>query len=49
MLVYCALAIPQKWTKMSVLNTAGSYKFSSDRTISEYANGIWNIEPLEMN
>ncbi|KAK4490734.1 hypothetical protein RD792_001437 [Penstemon davidsonii] len=37
-----------KWTKMSILNTAGSYKFSSDRTINEYAKDIWNIEPLEL-
>ncbi|KAG8384638.1 hypothetical protein BUALT_Bualt04G0138700 [Buddleja alternifolia] len=38
----------KRWTKMSILNTAGSYKFSSDRTIHEYAKDIWNIEPLEM-
>ncbi|XP_071690821.1 alpha-1,4 glucan phosphorylase L-2 isozyme, chloroplastic/amyloplastic-like [Rutidosis leptorrhynchoides] len=36
----------KKWTKMSILNTAGSYKFSSDRTIHEYARDIWIIEPL---
>ncbi|XP_072951268.1 alpha-1,4 glucan phosphorylase L isozyme, chloroplastic/amyloplastic isoform X1 [Typha angustifolia] len=35
----------ERWTKMSILNTAGSYKFSSDRTIHEYAKDIWNIEP----
>lgn len=35
----------QKWTKMSILNTAGSYKFSSDRTIREYAKDIWGIKP----
>ncbi|XP_020249613.1 alpha-1,4 glucan phosphorylase L isozyme, chloroplastic/amyloplastic isoform X2 [Asparagus officinalis] len=34
------------WTRMSILNTAGSSKFSSDRTIHEYAKDIWNIEPL---
>ncbi|KAL8471690.1 hypothetical protein ACS0TY_029077 [Phlomoides rotata] len=39
----------KRWTKMSILNTAGSYKFSSDRTIHEYANDIWNIEPLQIN
>ncbi|KAL0450487.1 UNVERIFIED_CONTAM: Alpha-1,4 glucan phosphorylase L-1 isozyme, chloroplastic/amyloplastic [Sesamum latifolium] len=32
------------WTKMSILNTAGSHKFSSDRTIHEYAKDIWNID-----
>nr|GMD56922.1 Alpha-1,4 glucan phosphorylase L isozyme, chloroplastic/amyloplastic [Ipomoea batatas] len=34
------------WTRMSILNTAGSYKFSSDRTIHEYAKDIWNIQPV---
>nr|XP_010939216.1 alpha-1,4 glucan phosphorylase L isozyme, chloroplastic/amyloplastic isoform X1 [Elaeis guineensis] len=36
----------KKWTKMSILNTAGSYKFSSDRTIHEYARDIWDIKPV---
>lgn len=36
----------KKWTKMSILNTAGSYKFSSDRTIHQYARDIWRIEPV---
>ncbi|KAL1538762.1 Alpha-1,4 glucan phosphorylase L isozyme, chloroplastic/amyloplastic [Salvia divinorum] len=39
----------KRWTKMSILNTAGSYKFSSDRTIHEYAREIWNINPLQIN
>ncbi|KAM7516722.1 hypothetical protein LguiA_006305 [Lonicera macranthoides] len=38
----------KRWTRMSILNTAGSYKFSSDRTIHEYAREIWNIEPVEL-
>src|SRR5580704_5337949 len=33
------------WTRKSILNVAGSGKFSSDRTISEYASGIWGAEP----
>lgn len=36
------------WTRMSILNTAGSPKFSSDRTIHEYARDIWNIEPVKL-
>ncbi|XP_066367078.1 alpha-1,4 glucan phosphorylase L isozyme, chloroplastic/amyloplastic-like isoform X1 [Miscanthus floridulus] len=34
------------WTRMSILNTAGSSKFSSDRTIHEYAKDIWDISPV---
>lgn len=33
----------QRWIKMSILSTSGSGKFSSDRTISQYAKEIWNI------
>ncbi|KAL2636357.1 hypothetical protein R1flu_007836 [Riccia fluitans] len=33
-----------KWVKMSILSTAGSGKFSSDRTIAQYAREIWNIQ-----
>ncbi|KAK4403095.1 Alpha-1,4 glucan phosphorylase L-2 isozyme, chloroplastic/amyloplastic [Sesamum angolense] len=36
----------RNWTKMSILNTAGSFKFSSDRTIHQYARDIWMIEPV---
>ncbi len=37
---------PIAWTKKSILNIAASGKFSSDRTISEYAREIWNVEPV---
>jgi starch phosphorylase len=33
------------WARKSVLNVASSGKFSSDRTIAEYATDIWNAEP----
>ena len=36
------------WTKMSIMNTARSGKFSSDRTIREYAEDIWNIKPVKV-
>src|SRR5262249_9390235 len=36
---------PEEWTRKAVLNVAASGKFSSDRTIAEYAAGIWNAEP----
>jgi starch phosphorylase len=36
---------PDAWTAESILNIAGSGKFSSDRTISEYAAEIWGARP----
>uniref|UniRef100_A0A671NA31 Alpha-1,4 glucan phosphorylase n=1 Tax=Sinocyclocheilus anshuiensis TaxID=1608454 RepID=A0A671NA31_9TELE len=36
---------PKEWTKKVILNIAGSGKFSSDRTISQYAREIWGVEP----
>ncbi|WP_405629555.1 glycogen/starch/alpha-glucan phosphorylase [Pseudoalteromonas sp. Ld20] len=36
----------QHWTQMSILNTAASGVFSSDRTISQYSNDIWHLEAL---
>ncbi|XP_055386725.1 glycogen phosphorylase [Condylostylus longicornis] len=34
-----------KWLEMSINNIASSGKFSSDRTIAEYAREIWGVEP----
>lgn len=33
----------EKWTKMGITSTANMAKFSSDRTISEYAKDIWDV------
>ncbi len=33
------------WARKAILNVAASGKFSSDRTIAEYATSIWNAEP----
>ncbi len=37
---------PELWTRMSILNTATSGKFSSDRTILEYNDEIWRLTPV---
>jgi starch phosphorylase len=33
------------WAKMAIWNVASSGKFSSDRTIGQYASEIWNVTP----
>jgi starch phosphorylase len=35
-----------RWTRMSILNAARIGRFSADRTISEYAQQIWHVEPV---
>jgi glycogen phosphorylase len=36
---------PEEWTRKAILNVAGSGKFSSDRTIAQYAREIWDLKP----
>jgi glycogen phosphorylase len=38
-------ADPDAWARKAILNVAGSGKFSSDRTIREYATEIWKVKP----
>ena len=38
-------ANPDEWARKAILNVASSGKFSSDRTIHEYATEIWKVEP----
>lgn len=38
----------KKWAKMAMLNTACSGKFSSDRTIEQYAKEIWHLDKVKV-
>jgi glycogen phosphorylase len=41
-----AFASPMSWSSKAILNVARMGRFSSDRTISEYARDIWNVKPV---
>ena len=38
----------ERWDRMSIANTASSSWFSSDRTIQQYADEIWKVQPVEL-
>jgi glycogen phosphorylase len=39
---------PDTWARMSILNSARSGKFSSDRAIAEYCDDIWKVGPMRV-
>uniref|UniRef100_A0A8B9KQG9 Alpha-1,4 glucan phosphorylase n=1 Tax=Astyanax mexicanus TaxID=7994 RepID=A0A8B9KQG9_ASTMX len=39
---------PKEWTQMVIKNIAAAGKFSSDRTITDYATQIWGVEPTDL-
>uniref|UniRef100_A0A452UXN1 Alpha-1,4 glucan phosphorylase n=1 Tax=Ursus maritimus TaxID=29073 RepID=A0A452UXN1_URSMA len=47
-LLFFPLQNPREWTKKVIRNIACSGKFSSDRTITEYARDIWGVEPSDL-
>jgi len=42
-------ADPNAWAREAILNVAGSGRFSSDRTIREYASDIWEVKPCPVH
>jgi starch phosphorylase len=38
-----------RWLRMSIINTARSGRFSTDRTMQEYNRDIWKLEPIPVN
>jgi starch phosphorylase len=40
---------PDAWARKAILNVAASGKFSSDRTIAEYAADVWDVEPCPVS
>jgi starch phosphorylase len=40
---------PKAWANKAILNVAGSGKFSSDRTIAEYASEVWKAQPCPVS
>jgi starch phosphorylase len=43
---YCDVG---RWTRMSILNSAASGRFSTDRTMRDYNDGIWHLDPINLD
>ena len=39
----------ERWTRMSILNSARSGRFSTDRTMRDYNNDIWRLDPIVLD
>ena len=39
----------EHWTRMSIMNTASSGRFSTDRTMHDYNEDIWKLDPVRLN
>ena len=39
----------RRWARMAIMNCARMGKFSTDRTIKEYADDIWNLKPVPVD
>ena len=39
----------ERWTAMSIMNSASSGRFSTDRTMRDYNNDIWQLQPIKLN
>jgi starch phosphorylase len=39
----------ENWARMAIMNTARVGKFSSDRTIREYSEEVWNLKPVKID
>ncbi|MHB1239666.1 MAG: glycogen/starch/alpha-glucan phosphorylase [Gammaproteobacteria bacterium] len=37
---------PPEWTRWAILNVAAMERFSSDRTVQDYAKKVWNVHPV---
>ena len=37
-----------RWTRMSIMNAAKSGRFSTDRTMQDYNEDIWKLEPIQI-
>lgn len=40
---------PEEWTRKAILNVANVGKFSSDRTVKDYADEIWRVKPVKQD